>query len=272
MPDAAPRPSSSQDNPPWLAHDPNGAAAGAEDLGGYIPVALPTTPPTITMVLVGLIVAVFAIGLVVGQDNMVLLGAKINEPILRGGQYYRLVSVMFLHANLMHLFFNTYALWVIGRDVERFYGHLRFAAIFFLGGLSASVASLALTPGPAVGASGAVFAVFAAEMVLLYRNRGLFGEAARQRLRSLVMLLVLNAAIGFAGAGIIDNWAHIGGFLGGAVVSWLVVPTYRVAPPEGTEGSAQLAEAASGVNLALLTVLWLALVAVAVAWLQTRAG
>jgi hypothetical protein len=109
-------------------------------------------------------------------------------------------------------------------------------------------------------------------MVLLYRNRALFGEVARQRLQSLVMLLVLNAAIGFAGSSIIDNWAHIGGFLGGAVVSWLVVPTYRVAPPPGGLGPAELVEEGTGANLALVSALWLALLAAIVAWLSLRAG
>jgi rhomboid protease GluP len=259
------------DSHPWRTNEPaewpsgdGGQPVGWEAAAGSTggpnerddhTVALPDTPATITKVLVGLIVAVFALGLLVGQETMFVLGAKINEPILAGGQYHRLLTVMFLHANLMHLALNGYALWVFGAEVERFYGHLRFAVVFFLGGLTASVASLALTPGQAVGASGAVFAIFAAEMVLLYRNRALFGEVASQRLRSLAMLLVLNAAIGFAGSSFIDNWAHIGGFLGGAVVGWLVVPTFRVAPPPDGLGPAVLVEDGP-----------------AVAWLTVRAG
>jgi rhomboid protease GluP len=230
-------------------------------------VALPDTRPLVTQVLVALIVGTFVLGLLLGEDALFLWGAKVNEAILGYGEYYRLLTVMFLHANLIHLFMNTYALWIIGQDVERFYGHARFLAIFFLGGLTASVASLALTPGPAVGASGAVFAIFAAEMVLLVQNRALFGPAARQRLQNLVLLLLVNAAIGFAGSAFIDNWAHIGGFLGGSVVAWLLVPTYQVAM--GPYGEPTLADRNPGRRLPLVIAGWLTLLAVAV-WFLGR--
>lgn len=234
-------------------------------------VALPDHPAYFTRTVVVLILAVFGLGLVIGEETLFQLGAKINARILLDHEYYRLGSVMFLHAGLLHLAMNTYALWIFGQEVERFYGSLRLALIFILGGLTASVFSLALTPGPSVGASGAVFAVFAAEMVLLYTNRALFGDGARQRLQSLVMVLILNAGIGFAAQGVIDSWAHLGGFLGGAVLSLLLVPRYRVALDPGGRAPARLAEE-PGRSPALVAGGWLAGLALVLAWMTLQAG
>jgi rhomboid protease GluP len=233
-------------------------------------VALPAEPPIITRLLVLALAGVFILGFLIGQERLILLGAKENTLILAGGEYYRLVSVMFVHANPIHLLMNAYALWVIGEDVERFYGHLRFALIFFLGGLTASVASLAMNPHPAVGASGGVFAVFAAEMVLLYRNRALFGASARQRLQSLVFLLLINAGIGFVGQSFIDNWAHMGGFVGGAVLSWALAPRYHAELL--ADGSGRLVEDDAGGRPVLVTVAWLLVLAGLVTWLTLAAG
>lgn len=227
------------------------------EAGHSLEVLLPTRAATITKTLVVIIGIVFVLdALMVGR--LTNLGAKSNHLILDGGEYYRLFTVMFLHAGLAHLFMNTYALWVIGQDVERFFGHGRFLLVLVLGGLTASLASLAFTPAPAVGASGAVFAIFAAEMVLLIQNRSLFGAAARQRLQSLGFLLLINAAIGFFGASLIDNWAHIGGFLGGAAVSWLIAPRFRVAWPLGALGPGQLVDDLPAGRTLWVAGLWLA--------------
>lgn len=243
----------------------------AEDAGQFVEVALPDRPAYFTKTVVVLIVAVFALGMLVGPELLFQAGAKINDRILRAHEYYRLGSVMFLHANLAHLAMNTYALWIFGQEVERFYGSFRLALIFLLGGLTASVFSLALTPGPSVGASGAVFAVFAAEMVLLYTNRELFGDGARRRLQSLLLVLVLNAGIGLVGSSVIDNWAHIGGFLGGAVLSLLLAPRFTVVPDTGGPMPARLMET-PGRSPWLVAGAWLAGLALVLAWMTLQAA
>ncbi len=211
-----------------------------------IPLRLPQTPPTFTYLLLGVIVLVYLAGQVIpvdrvqiikgipvrsGEELLLVYGAKINPFILQDGEYYRLLTMIFLHGGLAHLFFNGYALYEIGTDIERLFGHARFLIIYFLGGLTASLASLILSDGWSVGASGALFAIFGAEMVFLYRNRRVFGEFARRRLNSLIYLLVLNLLIGVVGSGLIDNWAHIGGFLGGVGLAWLIAPQFRPEPP-----------------------------------------
>ena len=208
---------------------------------------MPTLQPTYTYVLLGMIIVVYLLGQIfpeppqsvvqgyrvtTTEDWMVVSFAKINEFILKDGQVYRLLTSIFLHSGIAHLFFNGWALYVIGQDIERLFGHVRFLLIYFLGGLTASVFSLILSPGAwSVGASGAIFAVFGAEMVFLYRNRALFGNFARRRLTNLLYLLGLNLLIGVVGSSLIDNWAHVGGFLGGVGLTWLIGPIFKAARP-----------------------------------------
>lgn len=207
---------------------------------------LPDAKPYAMYAILGLIILVYVAGQLIqvapntilkgyrilsGEELLLVYGAKINDFILRDGEIYRLLTAMFLHGNLMHLAFNGYALYVIGTDIERLFGHARFLIIYFLGGLTSSLASLILSDAVSVGSSGAVFAIFAAEAVFFYRHRELFGPFARRRLNNLAFLLVLNLLIGFSPGSMIDNWAHIGGFLGGLGLSWLIAPTYHPAPP-----------------------------------------
>jgi membrane associated rhomboid family serine protease len=208
---------------------------------------LPTLRPTFTYALLGAIILIYLIGQIfpeppqtvvqgyrvtTTEDWMVVSFAKINEFILKDGQVYRLLTSIFLHSGIAHLFFNGWALYVIGQDIEHLFGHVRFLLIYFLGGLTASVVSLVLNPAAwSVGASGALFAIFGAEMVFLYRNRAMFGQFARRRLQTLFYLLVLNLLIGVVGSSLIDNWAHVGGFLGGLGLAWLIGPIFKVTPP-----------------------------------------
>src|SRR5262249_39507942 len=128
-----------------------------------VAVALPDVPPTVTRVLLAAVGVGFLVEMVVGTQLALRAGAKlyeavtavmigsadsaawgaqVNDAILLHGQFYRLFTLMFLHYGIIHLAVNAYGLWIIGTDVERFFGHLRFTLVFFLGGLTASVASL----------------------------------------------------------------------------------------------------------------------------------
>jgi len=199
-------------------------------------VALPDTRPIVTYALLVILGAVFLLQLTLHQlqypaDPLLDWGALDFQRVLQG-EYYRMFTAMFLHLDQFHIIFNGIALWSIGRSVETFFGHTRFILVYFLGGLAASLLSFSLTQGISVGASGAIFAIFGAEMVLLYRNRKLFGASAQRGLRSLAFLAVLNLGLGLysqlapggIGGAIIDNWAHVGGFIGGIILSWFIGP------------------------------------------------
>lgn len=201
---------------------------------------IPLAPARATYVLLAINLLVFALGFLLPDlgERLFAQGASRAYEVLVLGQYHRLVTAMFLHGNLAHIFFNMYALYIIGRGIEPVFGSTRFTLIYLLGGLAGSVFSVAMgNPDPfqgvpSVGASGAVFALFGAEMVYLYRHRALMGERAGRQLRSLLMLLGLNLFIGLAswtsGSRIrIDNWAHIGGLIGGLVLTWLLGPIFK---------------------------------------------
>lgn len=203
-------------------------------------VRLPAYPVRVTYFFLGLIILAF-IGQFIseqltGFDLVAAYGEKINEFIAQG-EVWRLLTAVFLHGGLLHLLFNAYALYVIGRQVETIYGPLRFSVVYLFAGLAGSVASLLLTPAPSLGASGALFGLIGAEAVFLYRNRKLLGERARRGLQNILFIAFINLAIGLQGAFHIDNWAHIGGLLGGLSLSWFIGPlwAFRVDPVPGAQ-------------------------------------
>ncbi len=227
---------------------------------------LPMVRPHVTKVLLVINALVFALGTLLPSAGRHLFqaGASRSYEVLVLGEVQRLFTAMFLHAGAMHLFFNMYALYIIGRGVEGLFGHARFLLIYLLGGLTGSLLSVALgSTNPwlsafSVGASGAVFAIFGAEMVWLFRHRRLLGAAAGRQLRSLLTLLGINLALGLlssvGAAGIrIDNWAHLGGLAGGLALTWAIGPLYRPQPHPVQAGLIQL-----GDSNPLRTCLWLA--------------
>lgn len=199
---------------------------------------LPLHRPFVTYLLLGLIGLVFigqlASEQLLGGDLLIAIGAKINDRIV-AGEYWRLITPIFLHGNLLHFFFNMYALYNLGREVEAFMGAARFTLLFFYAGVAGTVFSLLFTPNPSVGASGAIFGLIAAQGVFLYRHRQLFGERGRRGLQQVVFIALINLAIGLQGN--IDNWAHLGGLLGGLGVAWVLGPAWRVEPASTAPGA-----------------------------------
>jgi membrane associated rhomboid family serine protease len=229
---------------------PAATASGRTAIGpNQILLRIPTVRPTVTYVLIAVNIAIFVLrALSVTLDaQLVQWGANNQTAVLLDAEFHRLFTSMFLHAgiydsfgrfefaNALHLIFNMYALWIIGAPQERMFGHVRFALIYLLGGLTGSVTS-ALLGGPdawSIGASGAVFAIFGAEFIFWYRHRKLFGRAGQARLRSLALLLAINLGFGLlanAGGGAfrIDNLAHIGGLVGGLILTWFLGPYYNL--------------------------------------------
>lgn len=214
--------------------------------GGVAPPPLPrpvrlrvaTVSPVVTYVLLGLTVFVFlgqlGTQLLLGRDYALLLGAKVNSAIAQG-QWWRLVTPIFLHAGLLHIGFNMYALYVIGPEVEGPLGHARFLFLYMHAGVAGVLLSLVMSAKPSVGASGAIFGLVAAQAVYLYRHRDAFGELGRRRFMNIVMVMLINLAIG-ASAAQIDNWGHLGGLLGGAGVAWALGPRLTVVTDPVTGG------------------------------------
>ena len=178
-----------------------------------------------TKALLFAIAAVFVVEVVTGgpralfygpdQQRLFELGAM--QPLaIADGQYWRLFSAMFLHAGLLHIGFNAYALWLFGSSIESTYGRTRFILIYFGAGFLASAASYAFGPVDAlgVGASGAIFGVFGAFIAYNYRRRHLALAAANLRWAMTMILLNVLLAFGFSG---IDWRAHLGGVIAGVL-------------------------------------------------------
>ncbi len=127
--------------------------------------------------------------------------------VLHRGEWWRLVTSLFLHMDPLHLFFNMYALYIAGRIVEAYYGSIRTLTIYFVSGITGNLASLIL-PVFSAGASGAVFGLFGALVVV---EKKITGTAAAV-LAFLILVLVLS---NLAYPGQINNVAHIVGVIAG---------------------------------------------------------
>lgn len=146
------------------------------------------------------------------------MGANMSARVL-AGEYFRLFSSVFLHAGIMHIFFNIYVLFALGSFFNRILGESRFLLIFFLSGLSGSISSIYFSKAQiSVGASGAIWGFFGASIALAFFKTTYLPEQMRARLQKITLInLAINLAFSFLP--MIDIWAHLGGGVAGFLVS-----------------------------------------------------
>jgi rhomboid protease GluP len=190
----------------------------------------PSARPIVTYSLIGLTVAVFLLQmgsqlLFQGNDYPAYLGEKVNELIV-SGQFWRFFTPMLLHGSILHIAFNMYALYALGPQLERYYGHGRYLLLYLLGGFAGNVASFIFSPYPSLGSSTAIFGLLGAEGVFLYQNKTLFGRYAQRALTNVVVIAVANLVIGLSPG--IDNWGHVGGLAAGTLFAWFAGPHLRL--------------------------------------------
>ncbi len=156
-----------------------------------------------------------------GQD-LVRWGANYG-PLTVSGQWWRLLTCVFVHGGLLHIAFNMWCLWDLGRLAESVYGHWTFAVVYLITGLAASLASLIWNPSVlSVGASGAIFGIAGALIASFYLGEFSLPRAAMTgMLRSVVMFVGYNLFFGAVIART-DNAAHIGGLLMGLLLGALI--------------------------------------------------
>jgi membrane associated rhomboid family serine protease/Flp pilus assembly protein TadD len=188
----------------------------------------------VTQAIFGINVAVFV--------AMTLAGVSLTEPttaqlwhwganygpLTIGGQWWRLLSCVFVHIGIIHIGFNMWCLWGLGKLAESVYGHWTFGAVYLITGVAASVTSLAWNPGgTSAGASGAIFGIAGALIASFYLGEFSLPKAAVSGLlRSVLMFAAYNLVFG-AMSGHTDNAAHVGGLVSGLILGALIA---RVAP------------------------------------------
>lgn len=154
----------------------------------------------------------FGIGGAALHGEVVEKGWLARYPIAHEHEYWRLVTSAFLHAGLLHIFFNMYLLYVLGLMLEPALGSVKFAAIYFTSLLAGSFGALFATAAPSLGASGAVFGLMGAAAVELRARRMSIMESG------IGVLILVNLALSFTVTGI-SVGAHIGGLIGGTLAA-----------------------------------------------------
>ncbi|HSU69835.1 MAG TPA: rhomboid family intramembrane serine protease [Micrococcaceae bacterium] len=167
--------------------------------------------PLATYVIIALCVAVYLLEWVIPHDAIFLDFAY--APFLTESEPWRMITSAFLHSQgvLLHIVFNMYALWILGSALEPVLGRVRYVALYMLSAVAGSVGVLLLTPvdTPVVGASGAIFGLFGA-LFVIQRHRG-------GSVRQIVILIAINAVIGFLPGSNIAWQAHLGGLIAGGL-------------------------------------------------------
>ena len=208
---------------------------------------VPTTPITSGLILIIIIVFIAMVlagaGLLHENTTIPLQWGANFGPATQDGQWWRLGSAMFLHFGVIHLVFNSWALWDGGQWAERMYGHGRFALIFLLSGLLGNLASLVYHQGQVVsgGASGAIFGVYGSLISFLWASRGSVGlPEFRFLFFGASLFILLSLLVGFVVEGI-DNAAHIGGGLTGLLAGFLLLPNVNSTAKRKIMGGLMLA-------------------------------
>jgi membrane associated rhomboid family serine protease/Flp pilus assembly protein TadD len=188
---------------------------------------------TLTQILFGACIAVYVAMSIANGSPMEMSGEIMLHfganyaPDTLSGQWWRLVTYMFLHKDVWHIFFNMWCLWDLGRLCESLYGRWTYAAIYFITGIAGGLVSVGWHPGVlSIGASGAIFGLAGALIASFYLGEfSLPRIAISGTLRSLVVFAVFNIVIGqFFG---VDNACHIGGLVSGLILGALIA---RLAP------------------------------------------
>ncbi len=172
--------------------------------------------PIMTYILIAINIVIYIFGVFFTNYEVFLNVFSIHGPSIRAGQYYRLLTGIFIHSGIFHILFNCYALYILGSQIESFFGKVKFIIIYFFSGLIGALFSMTFGGNYAsVGASGAIFGLMGSLLYFGYYYRVYLGNVVKSQI---IPLIVANLVIGFISPGI-DNYAHIGGLLGGILIT-----------------------------------------------------
>jgi len=183
------------------------------------------------LILIGINLAVYLVLEWIGDTenaSFMLRWGACYTPSVLDGEYWRLFTAMFLHFGFRHIVCNMFSLLFLGDILESMIGPVRYLLIYLAGGLAGNLLSMALelrsdSYAISAGASGCIFAVTGALLLLAIRNRGKTGQLDARRIGMMVLLMVLQGAVDTG----VDNAAHIGGLVAGFLLALLLCPPRR---------------------------------------------
>lgn len=175
--------------------------------------------PVVTYILIVLNLMVFLYGVLHGNEELINMFGN-NYELVQNGEFYRLFTCMFVHADILHILFNMIALYSIGPVVERYYGKSKFLLIYLVSGLLGSIFSgvFMTADSISIGASGAIFGLLGSICYFTYYYRATLQGILRG---SIMPVIIINLVIGFLSSSI-DLSAHIGGLIGGILISMAI--------------------------------------------------
>ena len=172
-------------------------------------------PIIVNNIIIGILILIFVISYILGYHTNLIYNFGVFGPLVREGEVYRLLTGTLLHSGIIHLFFNCYALFVVGNQIESFYGKKKFLVIYLFSALTGSLMSISMHDTISIGASGAIFGLLGSLLYFGYYYRVYLGSVILQRV---VPVILFNLIIGFS-INNIDNFGHIGGLIGGVLIS-----------------------------------------------------
>lgn len=142
---------------------------------------------------------------------------------IKAGQYYRLITGAFIHGGIVHLLCNMGSLYIIGSQVESYFGKIKFIIIYLFSAIMGNLLSITLNTYASVGASGAIFGLLGCLLYFGYHYRVFLGNVIKSEI---IPVIIFNLLLGFLLPGI-DNFAHIGGLIGGILITMSLGVKYK---------------------------------------------
>ena len=170
--------------------------------------------PIVTFIILGILALIYVFGQTVDANEFVYRFG-LQRTFVQYGDIYRLLTGTFIHIDLLHFICNGYALYAVGSMVEGYFGKNKYITIYLVSAITGSLLSIAMSDGFSIGASGAIFGLLGSLLYFGYHYRVYFGGVILGRI---IPVIILNLAIGFSSP-TIDNFAHIGGLIGGFLIS-----------------------------------------------------
>ncbi|HEY2778706.1 MAG TPA: rhomboid family intramembrane serine protease [Gaiellaceae bacterium] len=178
----------------------------------------------VTLALIAINVGVVVVELGINgsfANNNVFLKGVLWGPFVADGDWWRLVTAMFLHANFLHIAVNMWSLYIVGTILEQAIGRWRFLLLYLVSGIAGSAGALVWSPTqPTVGASGAIFGILGALFIL--ERRGSIQTGGQ-----VAGMIVLNLVITFVFSSYISVGGHVGGLIGGVALMWMMLHLRR---------------------------------------------